>query len=205
MGRMDKSSESLIRSTLHDMANVLAGVKGILELNRPGQPLAPRDRERLEAVVDEGIATLDRCRHLTMASLPEGPLEDGPAWRERLLAELQPMAALFRCRIDLVSVGAPDWDRWPGQLMLGYLRAVTRHVMPFARGATLTLRCSAGPEGWEVAWSPAPRLPEGLAPGHDESSLDLCARWAAWAGSALGASLSCQGGALQARVPRPDR
>jgi hypothetical protein len=127
---MDKTSEQLMRSTLHDMANVLAGVKGILDLNRAGQPIGDRDRQRLEAVIEEGITTLDRCRHLSMATLPDGPLEPGSAWRAQLLEELEPMGTLFRSRFELAFDGAPEWDQWSGQLLRGYVRALTRQVMP---------------------------------------------------------------------------
>ena len=77
---MEKSSELLLRSALHDMANVLAGVRGIVDLNQPGQPLSQRDRDRLEAVIEEGVCTLNRCRHLTLDTLPDsllGRLGDG--------------------------------------------------------------------------------------------------------------------------------
>ncbi len=201
---MEKSSELLVRSALHDLANVLAGVRGIIDLNLPGQPLAQRDRERLEAVIEEGVATLDRCRHLTMASLPEAPLEDGPAWRERLQEDLKPMGTLFRSRFDVVFEGVPDWDRWPGQLLRGYIRAVTRQVVPYARGAVMTLRLSAAPEQWRLAWSPVPALPEALAPGPEDRSLDLSARWAARVGQSMDAELSCEAGTLIVRVPRRD-
>ena len=39
---MDKPAESLFRATLHDLANVLGGVRGIMELNPPGQPITAR-------------------------------------------------------------------------------------------------------------------------------------------------------------------
>ena len=199
---MDKSSEFLMRSTLHDMANVLAGVKGIVDLNLPGQPISQRDRQRLEAVIDEGIATLERCRHLTMATLPDDSLEPGEAWREQVMEELEPMGTLFRSRFELVFEGAPEWDQWPGKLLRGYVRAVTRQVMPFAKGTVMNIHCNAGPTGWGFQWSPAPALPESLGPGAEDRPLDICSRWAARAGSALDATLLCEAGTLSARIPR---
>jgi hypothetical protein len=187
------------------MANVLAGVKGILDLNLPGQPISQRDRMRLEAVIDEGIATLDRCRHLAMETLPDGPLEPGTAWRDQLLEELEPMGTLFLSRFELDFDGPPEWDQWPGKLLRGYARAVTRQVLPYAKGSTMTIRCSAGPEAWCLQWTPAPALPANLAAGLEERSMDICSRWALTVGSAVGASLSCQAGSLLARIPRPVR
>ena len=191
-----------MRSTLHDMANVLAGIKGIVDLNLPGQPISQRDRQRLEAVIDEGIATLDRCRHLTMATLPDDTLEPGGAWREQVLEELEPMATLFRSRFELVFEGVPEWDQWPGKLLRGYVRAVTRQVVPFAKGSVMSIRCNAGPDGWGFQWTPAPALPESLGPGAEDRPMDICSRWAARAGSALDAALFCEAGTLSARIPR---
>jgi len=199
---MEKFSKLLMRSTLHDLANILAGVKGILDLNPPGEPISPRDRQRLDAVLEEGISTLERCRHLTMATLPDSALEPGTDWREQLLEELEPLGTLFRSQFALVFEGAPEWDQWAGRLHRSYVRAVTRQVMPFAKGAVMTIRCGADPDGWRVQWSPAPALPENLVPGADEGQMDICGRWAVRAGSALASSLSCEGGSLVARIPR---
>ena len=202
---MDKSSELLMRSTLHDMANVLAGVKGILDLNLPGQPISQRDRLRLEAVIDEGIATLDRCRYLAMATLPEDSLEPGAAWRDQLLEELEPMGTLFLSRFQFDFDGPPEWDQWPGKLLRGYVRAVTRQVLPHAKGATMSIRFSAGPDEWRLQWTPAPVLPDNLTPGPDEKATDICSRWALRVGSTVGAALSCQDGSMLARIPRQVR
>jgi len=191
-----------MRSTLHDMANVLAGVKGILDLNPQGQPISPRDRQRLGAVLEEGIGTLERCRHLTMATLPDAAPEAGADWREQLLEELEPLGTLFRSGFTLAFEGAPEWDQWAGQLHRSYIRAVTRQVMPFAKGAVMNILCSADPDGWRVQWSPAPGLPENLAPGADVNHMDICGRWALQAGSALASSLTCEGGSLVVRIPR---
>ncbi len=191
-----------MRSTLHDMANVLAGVKGLLDLNLPGQPFNLRDRQRLEAVIEEGIATLDRCRHLAMATLPEGPLEPGNLWRDQLLEELEPMGTLFRSRFELGFEGAAEWDQWPGPLLRGYVRAVTRQVLPYARGGTMTIQCGSAPDGWLLRWTPATALPEGLTAGSEDRPTDICSRWAVRLGSALGAALACEAGSLCARIPR---
>ncbi len=184
------------------MANVLAGIKGILDLNQAGQPIGQRDRERLEAVIEEGITTLDRCRHLSMATLPEGPLEPGPDWRDQLMEELEPMGTLFRSRFELAFEGAPEWDQWPGKLLRGYVRALTRQVLPYAKGSTMSIHFSVGPDAWVLRWHPAPALPESLAPGSEAHPVDICSRWAIQVGAALGASLSCEAGSMVARIPR---
>jgi hypothetical protein len=199
---MEEFSELLMRSTLHDMANVLAGVKGIVDLNPPDQPISPRDRQRLEAVLEEGISTLERCRHLTMATLPEAAMEPGADWREQLLEELKPLGTLFRSQFALAFEGAPEWDQWAGRLHRSYIRAVTRQVMPFAKGTVMSIRCGADPDGWRVQWSPAPGMPDNLVPGADVDHMDICGRWALQAGAALASSLTCEGGSLLLRIPR---
>ncbi len=199
---MEKTSEALIRSTLHDMANVLAGVRGIIDLNPAGQPISPRDRDRLGAVIEEGVVTLERSRHLAMSTLPESGLEPGPAWRVALLEDLDPLGVLFRCRFELTYEGTSEWDQWPGKLLNGYVRAITRQVLPYAKAAVLGIACCAEPDGWTLRWSPAPTLPEALTPGPEDRPMDICSRWAARVGSVLGASLACEGDSLVARLPR---
>jgi hypothetical protein len=202
MERMEKSAELLLRSALHDMANVLAGVRGIVDLNSPGQPLSQRDRDRLEAVVEEGITTLDRCRQLALETLPGRDLESGAAWRACLQEELAPLTSLFRCRFELIHEGDPRWDRWPGPLLRGYVRAVSRMVLPYVKGGLLTIHFSAGPENWQVRWTPATLLPDSLAPGQPDRPRDICGRWALAAATALAATLTLEDATLEARLPR---
>lgn len=199
---MEKTSEVLIRSAIHDMANVLAGVRGIIDLNLPDQPINQRDRDRLEAVIDEGITTLDRCRHLTMETLPENVMEPGAYWRDLLLEELKPMGVLFRCGFELVFEGEPEWDQWPGKLLRGYARAITRQTLPYAKTSTLSIQFSATAEEWRMRWRPAASLPESIQPGPEERPMDICSRWAVRLGAVLDASLSCEAGSLLARIPR---
>jgi len=199
---MDKPSELLLRSVLHDLANVLAGIQGVLELNPPGAPLSQRDRERCEAVLAEGNAVLERARHLAMGTLPERALEPGQDWRDQLRLELAPLGALFRCRLELVPEAAPELDQWPGPLLRGYARAVTRLVLPYARGGVLTLRLGAEPSEWVLRWGPPAPAPEDLRQGLEDRPGDTCGRWAERVGSALGAVLGACEGALEARIPR---
>jgi hypothetical protein len=200
---MDKSAEALFRATLHDLANVLGGVRGIMELNSPGQPMTARDHDRLVSVVEEGIATLDRCRHLVLATLPEAGLEPGTAWRQALAVDMGPLGILFRCRFDLSYQGDPRWDRWPGRLLRSYVRAVTRQVLPVARPAAMSISGGADADGWWLRWEPVPVLPDSLVPGPGDGPMDVSARWAARVGAFLGASLALEGGALMVRLPGP--
>ena len=104
---MDQASEGLMRSALHDLANALSGLQGILELSDPMRPLTPRERGRMEAILAEGMTTLDRARHLAMGSLPEAALEAGEAWRLSLAEDLEPLATIFRCPFDITYTGDP--------------------------------------------------------------------------------------------------
>jgi hypothetical protein len=199
---MEPSSERLIRSALHDLANVLAGVRGILDLSAD-RPLTARDRERLDAVIDEGTTTLDRSRNLAMGLLPPAEPEPGPEWRGRLLEQLQPMSVIFRCRFEASYEGDPQADAWPGELLRAYVQAVTRQVLPYVRGGTLALHFTADAQTWRVRWHPVPIMPENLLPGGEERAQDISARWAQRTGEALGAVTALEDGALLARLPRP--
>jgi hypothetical protein len=199
---MEPTTERLIRSALHDLANVLAGVRGIIDLSAE-RPLTSRDRDRLGAVIDEGTTTLDRTRSLAMGLLPGAEPEPGLEWRSQLLEQLQPMSVIFRCRFEATYEGAPQADEWPGDLLRGYVQAVTRQVLPYVRGGALTLHFAADAEAWRVRWHPVPLMPENLLPGDGERSQDISARWASRAGDALGAALTLEDGTLLARLPRP--
>ena len=52
-----------MRSSIHDLANTLSGIRGILELSDVQKPLSPRDRARLAVAEldgpDAGLAALD--------------------------------------------------------------------------------------------------------------------------------------------------
>ena len=110
---------------------------------------------------------------------------------------------LFRCRFDLAYQGDPGWDRWPGRLLRGYVRAVTRQVLPIARPPVMAVTGGADAEGWWLRWAPVPVLPDSLVPGAGEPPMDVSARWAARVGAFLGASLTLEEGALVVRLPGP--
>jgi hypothetical protein len=199
---MDKQSELLIRSALHDMANVLAGVQGILELSDPGRPLGTRDRDRLEAVVEEGMATLARARHLALGTLPEALIQDGTDWRAQLADELRPMSILFRCQFEFISVPGAGPDRWPGTLFRSYVRAAARQMLPYVQGSVLTLRCEAAADAWRVRLRPVSLLPEGLVAVPEDRPGDISGRWALYTGAALGLEASWAEDILTLTVPR---
>ena len=199
---MDKPAELLIRSALHDVANVLAGVRGILDLSSTDEPLTTRDRDRLEAVIDEGLATLERTRNLAMATLPDPAEESGEDWRGGLLEALQPMGVIFRTRIELLAEGEPALDRWPGEPLRSYVRAVTRQVLPYVRTGHLTLRLVARERDWVVRWEGVEAIPDNLLPPKPDAKRDIASRWAEYLTGALAIDLSLADGALLARIPR---
>ena len=199
---MEKYSELFIRAALHDLANVLAGVRGIVDLAPTDQPISLRDRNRLEAVLDEGALTLDRCRHLAMGTFPSGLPESGEDWLDQLREDLAPLGVLFRSRIDLGFEGAAQADPWPGGLLRSFVHAVTRQTLPYSRGGAMTILCSAAPQEWQVRWSPAAAMPDSLKPDPEGQSGDICTRWTLACASALGADLAVLDGALRARIPR---
>lgn len=199
---MDKPSEFLIRSTLHDLANVLGGIRGILDLNDPGQPLSTRDRDRLEAVLEEGLATLDRARNLAMDLIPDPVMESGGPWRDHLLEQLQPMGVIFRSAFELSFAGQAEWDQWPGEGLRSYVRAVTRQVLPYVRTGRLFIQFAATRDAWTVGWSGVTAIPENLLPAPPDRPLDIASRWAAQMASTLTISLAIEDGALVASVPR---
>ena len=199
---MDKPSEFLIRSTLHDLANILGGIRGIIDLNDPGQPLSTRDRDRLEAVLEEGMVTLERARNLAMDLVPAPVLERGGPWRDQLLEQLQPMGVIFRTAFELSLDSEPAWDQWPGESLRSYVRAVTRQVLPYVRTGRLFIQFSATRDAWTMRWSGVTAIPENLLPAPPDRPLDLASRWATHLASTLAISLSLEEGALVAKMPR---
>jgi transcriptional regulator of nitric oxide reductase len=200
---MDKNSELLIRSSLHDLANVLGGIRGIIDLSSPGEALSARDRNRLEAVVEEGLATLERTRNLAMGHVPEPVLEPGGPWRAQLLEQLAPMGVIFRSGFDLTCQGEALLDQWPGEPLRSYVRAVTRQVLPYVRTGHLGIHLAARKEAWTVGWAGVAAIPDNLLPANEDRPKDIASRWAAQVASALNITLALEGGFLVARVPRP--
>jgi hypothetical protein len=199
---MDPNAEAIMRATIHDLANVLSGVRGILDISDPTLPLPPRDRSRLDAVLADGINTLGRARHLAMGTFPEALSEPGHVWRNRLLELLAPLSTIYRCPFDLRYEGDPAHDHWPGDLLRTYMHALIRQVLPYAQGESLRLICSADARLWRIAIAPASNLPESLNPGLEGRSRDTSARWALAVGASLGVGLAHEHETLVVRIPR---
>lgn len=199
---MDPSSEALMRSSLHDLANVLSGIRGILELSDPRQPLSPRDQARLEAVICDGMVALERSRHLAMGTLPESMVESGLDWRHQLAEQLKPLGTLFRRRFEIRAMGEPGDDRWQGELLRSYALALTRQVLPYTQAECLEILTSADGKEWRLRWPQASVIPESLRPEMETRPRDISARWAQRAGAALNAILSVDQDGLLVRIPK---
>lgn len=191
-----------MRTTIHDLANLLSGVKGILELSDPERPLTVRDRARLDAILTDGMTTLERARHLALDTLPDATLEAGGDWRNRLSEELGPLSVVSRCRFEVTYEGDASFDRWPGDLLRGYILAVSRQILPYVRDSQVRIVCAADAGEWRLRWTPAPSMPESLNPGRDERPRDIGSRWATRVGAVLGVVFAVEGDTLLARIPR---
>lgn len=202
---MDRSGEALVRAALHDLSNTFAGIQGILDLSDPAQPLAPQARNRLEALLSDGMQLLTRTRHLALGTRPEALPESGAAWRGALEQQLQPLAAAFRCEIRLNPLGEAAFDRWPGELARGWALAVTRQVLPYlASGPSpqaLNLDLEATAPSWRLTWHPVKLLPDCLKPS-EEPPRDIGSAWVREVGRTLGVEAHFEGNRLTARIPR---
>lgn len=199
---MDAASEALMRSALHDLANVLSGIRGILELSDPHQPLSTRDQSRLDAIISDGMVALERSRHLAMGTLPESMAESGADWRHQLSEQLGPLGILFRRQFSVHHSGEPGDDRWPGELLRSYALALTRQVLPYVQADALEIQCQADAKEWRLLWPHATVIPESLRPDMETRPRDISARWTIRAGAALRAELSVDNRGLLARIPR---
>ncbi len=199
---MDPESEALTRSAIHDLANILSGIQGILELSDPKRPLSPRDRSRLDAILGDGMVVLERTRHLAMGTLPALILESGTEWRRQLQEQLEPLSLIFRRRIEVGLEGDGIHDRWPGELLRSYVLALTRQILPYAHDPVMSIQCKAGPEEWQLRWRPASTVPESISPGAQTRPRDISSRWAQRIGGSMGITLVLENGTLLARIPR---
>lgn len=198
---MDQYAEALIRATIHDLANCLSGAQGILDLSDPAQPLSPLERGRLESVLSDGMTILARSRHLALASLPEGGTETPAEWRAHLQRQLSPLSSIFRCSFELVPEAESPGERWPGELLRDYTHAITRVLLPYVQGGSMTLRLRADAQGWHIAWSPVATLAESLNPAATRPR-DVTSRWALQLGESLGAKLTFSDRTATVEVPK---
>lgn len=199
---MDPTSEALARAILHDLANTLSGVQGMLDLSRG---LSPEERARLEALVAEGFLTLERSRHLAVGTRPESLLERGESWRLALEAQAKALGVAFRCPLRVVHQGEPDRDQWPGELLRGWAVAVTRQVLPYFAGPRdqgLTLQTRADAIAWQLGWGPLNHVPSVLDLDTPDQPRDIAGRWVRDLAPGLGVAFRREGDWLWARLPR---
>ena len=192
------NQELLWRAALHDLNNAFGGMRGILDLNPdPTKPLKERDRQRLEAVVSEGLHLVATARALILgAAQDEQPAAAG-TFREALEARLAPMSSLHRCPVN-VSV---EGGGWPVPTCVGLAAAICRQLMPLVAPDSLRLEASATPDAWTLRWSPLDGVPESLLEG-DARHRDLAAHQALVILSTRGGRLSMEGHDLVATLPR---
>jgi hypothetical protein len=189
---MEHASEELIRAALHDLANTLSGIQGILDLSDPARPLSIRDRDRLAAVLSEGHVTLTRARSLAMEALPAEGREPGLDWVAKLQEQLAPLGVLFRSRTE-VFCGSPEM---PGPRLRGFAHAMARLLLPYAAEDGLKITGEAGKDGWVLCFEPAAALPEALEPSGAKPR-DIAGRWARRLGESLEARYEVGGEVLR--------
>jgi len=195
---MEPAAEELIRSALHDVANVFSGIRGILDLSDPARPLSVRDRDRLDAVLREGLSMVHRARSLTLGMVPERSVESPEAWKQALLEQLQPLATMFRAPLD-IRCDAPATQGVPGPILREFVHAMARLLLPYAGDSGIQVRCSPESGVWKLEFLPAEAIPDCLLPGA-KGRRDIAARWAAFLIEACQITLSIDGERLTALV-----
>lgn len=192
------NQERLWRAALHDLNNAFGGLRGILDLNPdPTKPLKERDRQRMEAVVTEGLHLVATARGLLLGTPTEDALVSAEAFRESLQARLASLSSLHRCPVQVRVEG----EGWPAPGFVGLAAAVCRQLMPLVAPDSLHLDARATGEGWSLTWSPMDALPESLQPGEDRHR-DLAAHLALSVMEGRGGRFEVRGGTLVATFPR---
>jgi hypothetical protein len=194
--------EELWRAALHDFNNLLAGVQGVLDLSDPRLPLDGRNRLRLEATLEDGKTLIAMARALALGRHPDPGLLSWFDWQAGLNARLEPLAALFRCPIGLVDMGA-DGVSWPSPLLQDWAAAFTRQILPWVAPGPLRLEAKAAKDAWYLTWVGDAPLPVAL---RSELPLDapksLPAYWLRSTGERLGLSIRETPRGLEARMER---
>jgi hypothetical protein len=194
--------EELWRAALHDFNNLLAGVQGVLDLSDPRLPLDGRNRLRLEATLEDGKTLIAMARALALGRHPDPGLLTWFDWKAGLNARLEPLAALFRCPIELVDMGA-DGVSWPSPLLQEWAAAFTRQILPWVAPGPLRLEAKAAKDAWYLTWVGDAPLPVAL---RSELPLDapksLPAYWLRSTGERLGLSIRETPRGLEARMER---
>ena len=141
-------SEELWRAALHDFNNLLAGIQGVLDLSDPRLPLGARNRLRLESTLEDGKTLIAMARALALGRHPDPGMAPWAEWKAGLEVRLEPIAALFRCPIDLVDTGA-DGTSWPAPLLQDWATAFTRQILPWVAPGP-TFRGESHPGGLDA-------------------------------------------------------
>ena len=194
---MESVGEELIRSALHDTANLLSGIRGILDLSDPQRPLSARDRERLDAVLKEGLAMVNRTRHIAMGSLPDRLSESPQTWAPALREQLEPLSRVFRAPIE-VSCDVPASQPVPGPYLRDFAHAMARLLLPYAGEEGLKVRCRKEGASWILEFEPAEAVPDSLSPATVRK--DIAARWICHLRDQLGFQIEHQDLVLKATL-----
>ncbi len=189
---MERDSEELIRAALHDLANTLSGIQGILDLSDPARPLSARDRQRLAAVLSEGHVTLGRARSLAMQALPPEGLEPGETWAALLREQLGPLCVLFRSQVEILC-GPVEL---PGPRLRGFVHAMARLLLPYAAPDGLKIVAEGAAGAWILRFEPVAAIPESLQASPSGPG-DVASRWTRRLGESLGASYQLEGSVLR--------
>ncbi len=196
------NTEELWRATLHDFNNLLAGLQGVLDLSDPRLPLDARNRMRLETTLGDGKTLIAMARALALGRHPDSGMASWQEWKSGLEQRLEPMAALFRCPIELVDGGAGN-AHWPAPLLQDWAAAFTRQILPWATPGPLRLEASASPEAWILTWLGDAPLPTALRPEPPpDAPKNLPSLWLRATGERLGIAVTETPGGLVARMGR---
>jgi hypothetical protein len=196
-------SEELWRAALHDFNNLLAGIQGVLDLSDPRLPLDARNRLRLESTLEDGKTLITMARTLALGRLPDPGRAPWLEWKAGLDRRLDPLAALFRCSMEVVDMGA-DGHSWPTPLLQDWAAAFTRQILPWVAPGPLRLEAKATPETWVLTWVGDAPLPTALRPDSPpDTPRNLSAIWLRATGERLGLSIEETPGGLVVRMNRP--
>lgn len=196
------TSEDLWRATLHDFNNLLAGLQGVLDLSDPRLPLDARNRMRLEATLGDGKTLIAMARALALGRHPDPGMASWAEWKAGLDQRLEPMAALFRCPIELIDAGAGE-AYWPAPLLQDWAAAFTRQILPWATPGPLRVEAVATPEAWVLTWVGEAPLPVALRPElPPDAPKNLPSLWLRATGERLGLAITETPGGLVVRMAR---
>lgn len=196
-------SEELWRATLHDFNNLMAGLQGVLDLSEPGLPMDPRNRMRLESVLEDGKSLIAMARALALGRLPVGGVASWAEWEAGVCDRLEPMAELFRCPIELVDAGARGRS-WPAPVLQDWAAVFTRQILPWAAPGPLLLEAEALSEAWVLRWiTDAPLPPVLRAVPPPDAPRNLASFWLRSMANHMDLIIEPQAGCIQVRAPRP--